>query len=283
MRTVVITGVSSGIGKAAARALIDRGFFVFGSVRREEDAAELVSSYPNQFKPLLFDVTDEDGIAAAVETVSRAIGDQRIAALVNNAGISISGPLIHQPMADVRKQFDVNLFAPMRLVQAFAGMLGASPKYQGPKGRVVNITSVTGKLGFPFVGAYCASKHAFEGYSDSLRRELMLHGIDVVVIGPGGVDTPITYKAEAEMGPYDNTDYGKVMRAAEMRIIEDIRAGLTPDVVGRAIADAVTTPKPKARYAIVKHKMRDWVIPRILPKRILDRGVSRRFNLVPKA
>jgi hypothetical protein len=110
----------------------------------------------------------------------------------------------------------------------------------------------------------------------------MLYEIDVVVIGPGGVDTAIVRKAEAQMGPYDDTDYGESMRAAELDLYGKIRAGHAPEVIGRAIADALTVPAPKARYAIVKNKVRDWVIPQSLPKRTVDRVIAKKFGLMPK-
>ncbi|BBD99854.1 SDR family NAD(P)-dependent oxidoreductase [Sphingobium amiense] len=281
MRTVVISGVSSGIGRAATAALVEKGFFVFGSVRREEDAASLVAAYPDHFRPLIFDVTDEAAIAANAEIVSAAIGNDYLAGLVNNAGIGVSGPMLLQPMSEIRKTFDVNLFAPIAMVRQFAGMLGADRGRSGAKGRVVNITSVAGRMAGPFLGAYCGSKHALEAVSDSMRRELMLYGIDVVVIGPGGVDTAIAHKGEAQMGPYDDTDFGKAIRAADGDLIGKIRAGHKPETIGRAIADALTLPAPKARYALVKNRIRDWTIPLSLPKRTVDRLLAKQYGLRP--
>lgn len=281
MRAVVISGVSTGIGRAATKALVERGFFVFGSVRREEDGASLADAYPNHFRPLIFDVTDEAAIAANAEIVSAAIGKDYLAGLVNNAGIGVSGPMLLQPMSEIRETFDVNLFAPISMVRQFAGMLGVDRGRSGQKGRVVNLTSVAGRMAGPFLGAYCGSKHALEAVSDSLRRELMLYGIDVVVIGPGCVDTAISHKGEAQIGPYDDTDFGEAIRAANWDLIGKIRSGHKPDVIGRAIADALTLPAPKARYAVVKNKMRDWTIPLSLPKRTVDRLLAKQYGLRP--
>lgn len=281
MRAVVITGVSTGIGRAATAALIERGFFAFGSVRRAQDAAFLSEAYPDHFKPLIFDVTDEDAIAANVNIVSAAIGNHHLAGLVNNAGIGVSGPMLLQPISEIRQTFDVNLFAPITMVRQFADMLGRERGRSGAKGRVVNITSVAGRMAGPFLGAYCGSKHALEAVSDSLRRELMLYGIDVIVIGPGGVDTAISQKGEAQIGPYDDTDFGKAIRAADWELIGKIRSGHKPETIGRAIADALTVPAPKARYALVKNKMRDWTIPLSLPKRTVDRLLAKQYGLRP--
>ena len=282
MKAVVVTGVSSGIGNATARALLDRGYYVFGSVRRQADAAPLVDTYRDKFVPLVFDVTDETAIAAAAEIVSERIGNVCLSGLINNAGIGISGPVLLQPMDEIRKHFDVNVFGPISVVRAFVGMLGGDEHRTGPKGRIVNITSIAGKFVGPFFGAYAGSKHALEAYTDAMRRELMLYGIDVVAVGPGGVDTPITNKGEAHMGAYGGTEFGVAIHATETELIARIRDGYTPDFVGRTIADILTMKSPKVRYALVKSKLRDWTIPMSLPKRVIDRVMARNFGLAPE-
>ncbi|MCH4152676.1 MAG: SDR family NAD(P)-dependent oxidoreductase [Sphingobium sp.] len=282
MKAAVVTGVSSGIGNATSRALLDRGYHVFGSVRREADAAPLAEAYPGKFLPLVFDVTDTAAIEAAARLVSERIGNAYLSGLVNNAGIGISGPVLLQPMDEIRKHFDINVLGPISVVRAFAGMLGGDEGRSGPKGRIVNITSIAGKFVGPFFGAYAGSKHALEAYTDAMRRELMLYGIDVVAVGPGGVDTPITHKGEAHMGAYSGTEFGAAIHATETELIARIRDGYSPDFVGRAIADILTVKSPKVRYALVKSKLRDWTIPMSLPKRIVDRVMAKNFGLAPE-
>lgn len=282
MKAAVVTGVSSGIGNATARELLERGYRVFGSVRREADALPLASAFPDMFVPLVFDVTDEAAVAAAARIVSEKIGNAYLSGLVNNAGIGISGPVLLQPMDEIRKHFDINVFGPISVVRAFAGMLGGDEHRTGPKGRIVNITSIAGKFVGPFFGAYAGSKHALEAYTDAMRRELMLYGIDVVAVGPGGVDTPITDKGEAHMGAYSGTDFGAAIHATETELIARIRDGYTPDFIGRAVADILTVKSPKVRYALVKSKLRDWTIPMSLPKRIVDRVMAKNFGLAPE-
>lgn len=282
MKAVVVTGVSSGIGNATVRELLARGYRVFGSVRREADALPLVRAFPDAFEPLVFDVTDEMAIAAAAEKVSRRIGSAYLAGLVNNAGIGISGPVLLQPLDEIRTHFEINVFGPIMMVRAFAGMLGGDQNRSGPKGRIINITSIAGKFVGPFFGAYASSKHALEAYTDAMRRELMLYGIDVVAVGPGGVDTPITAKGEAHMGAYDGTDFAAAIHATETELISRIRDGYTPEFVGRAVADILTVKSPKVRYALVKRKLRDWTIPMSLPKRVVDRVMARNFGLAPE-
>ena len=192
-----MTGASTGIGRGIAEALVHRGFRVFGSVRKQADAAALEAALGEAFTPLLMDVTDAPAVARAADAEVR-LGPARLAGLVNNAGVSLVGPLLHQPLEEFRTQLEVNLVAPLRVIQAFAPLLGAQGGREGPPGRIVNISSVGGKMAAPYLGMYAATKHGLEGLSESLRRELMLYGIDVIVVEPGYTNTPILDKAESE-------------------------------------------------------------------------------------
>ena len=189
MKAIVITGVSTGIGYAATAVFIQRGYHVFGSVRKAADAKRLQAEMGAQFTPLLFDVTDKVGVQTAVSQVRAALGEKNLTALINNAGIVTPGPLMHMPSDSFRQQFQVNLFGLFDVTQAFLPLLGARKHNAGLPGRIINISSVSGKIAYPFMGAYAASKHALEAYSDSLRRELMLYGIDVILIQPGTTRT----------------------------------------------------------------------------------------------
>ncbi|HWY25598.1 MAG TPA: SDR family NAD(P)-dependent oxidoreductase, partial [Nevskia sp.] len=182
MRSVVVTGVSTGIGRATATLLAAKGFRVFGSVRKAQDAAALAQALGAAFEPLVFDVTDEAAVPAAAQAVRARLEGQTLAGLVNNAGIAVAGPFSHLPVAEFRKQLEVNLVGPMIVTQAFLPLLGTDPSLNGPKGRIVNISSVGGKIGAPFLGPYVTSKHGLEGFSESLRRELMHYGIDVIMV-----------------------------------------------------------------------------------------------------
>jgi hypothetical protein len=250
-------------------------------VRKQSDADRLANEFGPTFTPLLMDVTDQAAVAGAAEQVGTSLGQQRLAGLVNNAGIAVPGPLLHLPLEEYRRQLEVNLIAPLAVIQAFAPLLGTDRGREGAPGRIVNISSVAGKVGMPFLGAYVASKHALEGMSESLRRELMLYGIDVIVIGPGAVVTAIWDKAKAEeYGPYRNTEYGTIIdRFAEYFIAEG-RKGLPPEVVGEAVYRALTAAKPGVRYAVVGKKLQDWTLPMLLPKRMVDRLIGRQTGLL---
>ena len=278
MKSLVITGVSTGIGLAITRSAIEQGIHVFGSVRTEARAAELIAEFPDRFTPLVFDVKDRAAIDRAAGVVAEALGDQRLGSLIHNAGIAVSGPLLHLSLDQVREQFEVNLFGVLAVTQAFAGLLGTDPGRKGPKGRILNISSVSGKFGFPFVGAYVASKHALEGLSESLRRELLLYGIDVIVVGPGAVKTPIWSKADLE--PYASTDYGSSLRRAYAAMQENARGGLEVDECARRILGILQSPRPRTRYAIVRNSFLNWFLPRLLPVRWVDQIIARRLGLL---
>ena len=174
MKQVVITGVSTGIGHASAKVLLERGFRVFGSVRNSEDADRLQSEFGEMFVPLLFDVTDESAVQAEAARVSQILGTDTLDGLVNNAGIEVAGPLAYLATDQFRYQLEVNLLGPFIVTKAFLPLLGADPARKGKPGRIVNISSTSGRIAGPFAGAYAASKFGLEGFSESLRRELIL-------------------------------------------------------------------------------------------------------------
>lgn len=283
MKTVVVTGVSTGIGNGAARVLAKAGFKVFGSVRRAEDAQALKRELGEAFQPLIFDITDEAAVAAAAAQVRAALAGTRLNGLVNNAGVALSGPLALQTPEDFRRQIEVNLVGPFLVTQAFAPLLGTDPALAGPPGRIVNISSIGGKIAFPFLGAYAASKHALEGYSEALRRELLMFGIDVIIVGPGSVATPIWDKAEAAgLGPYAGSAYDPALRRFQDYMLGQGRKGFPPERIGAVVLAALTARRPKVRYAAVPGPLTNWVLLRLMPRRALDRTVGKSIGLVPK-
>src|SRR3954469_3989900 len=165
-RVFVVTGVSSGIGRATAVAALKAGWHVLGSVRREQDGLDLASQLGRAFTPLTFDVRNQLAIDRAADRVSHMLGNRTLAGLVNNAGVGLAGPLLHQPLDEFETVIDTNLTGTLRVTRAFAPLLGADPARQGRKGRIVNMSSIAGKVAQPFAGAYVASKHALEGLSD---------------------------------------------------------------------------------------------------------------------
>jgi NAD(P)-dependent dehydrogenase (short-subunit alcohol dehydrogenase family) len=280
MHSVVVTGVSTGIGRGITKVLLQNGFRVFGSVRKAQDAEHLSREFGEAFTPLLFDVTDEAAVQAAAQQVREQLGVEILFGLVNNAGIAVPGPLMHLPAQDFRHQLEVNLVSVLIVTQAFLPLLGADRSLRGKPGRIINMSSVSGTIGYPFVGAYAASKHGLEGFSETLRRELMLYGIDVIVVGPGAIATPIWDKAEqADMSPYAGTDYARSARRVKEFMIRSGKGGLPAEKVGEVVLEALTSPWPRVRYVVARRLSVTRLLIRLLPKRVIDRFIARRLEL----
>ena len=280
-RSVVVTGASTGIGYAIAQLLAREGFHVFAGVRRMDDADRLVEEIGDEVTPLVFDVTDPQGVADAARDVGERLGDTTLAGLVNNAGIATAGPLLHQPIEEFRRQIEVNLITQVAVIQAFAPLLGADRARKGEPGRIVNMSSVAGRIAAPFLGAYAASKHALEAVSDSLRRELLLYGVDVIVIEPGSVATPIWDKAEsADYTPYFGTDYKDSVTRLRARALKEGRAGFPPERIAASVLRALVAPKPPTRIPVVPGRFQNWIMPRLLPDRTLDRLIGKMLGLI---
>ncbi len=281
MKNVVVTGVSSGIGWGAVKVLTKKGFHVFGSVRKEEDAKRLSAEFGDAFTPLLFDVTDEVAVSEAASVVSSRLKGKTLDGLVNNAGIAVPGPLMHQPIKDFRLQIEVNLVSVLIVTQSFLPLLGTDRFLSGKPGRIVNISSVGGQVAVPFIGGYHASKFALEGLSDTLRRELMLYGIDVIVVGPGAVATPIWDKAEnTDWSLYQHTEYAEAGEKYLNYSVTEGRKGSSPEVVGEVIWKALSAPNPRVRYATVHKHLLNWTLPRLLPKRIVDKIIAKNLGFL---
>jgi NAD(P)-dependent dehydrogenase (short-subunit alcohol dehydrogenase family) len=283
-KDVVVTGVSTGIGWGTTKVLISKGFRVFGSVRKPADAERLQREFGDGFVPIIMDITDADAVHQAAQKVGSMIGDRNLVGLVNNAGIVVSGPLLHLRPSEYRRQLEVNMVSPLVVIQAFAPLLGTDKKRQGPAGRIVNITSSVAKIAIPLLGAYSASKFGLEGMSDALRRELMLFGIDVVIIEPGTVNTAIYDKGEIEdLSEFKQTEYWEAVQNFQKFIVSEARTnGLSPERLGEAIHVALSTAKPKARYAVIPQRFKNWTLPRLLPVRMLDAAVAKQMKLTKR-
>jgi NAD(P)-dependent dehydrogenase (short-subunit alcohol dehydrogenase family) len=280
VNSVVVTGVSSGIGWGAAKVLTQRGVRVFGSVRQQADAARLQAELGDLFTPLLFDVTDEEAVGQAAAQVREALNGQTLGGLVNNAGASLTAPLAEQPISDFRRQIDINLVGPVIVTQAFLPLLGTDRSLHGPPGRVVNISSIGAKLTPPFLGAYVASKAGLEGLSASLRRELTPYGIGVVIVAPGSVATPIWDKAEGDVEQWARHPvYGAPVRKFAAQMMKGGRAGYTPEQLGEAIWTALSVPRPALRYAPGPESALTRLVLRFMPGRMFDQVLTRQLGL----
>jgi NAD(P)-dependent dehydrogenase (short-subunit alcohol dehydrogenase family) len=279
MKSVVVTGASTGIGWGCAKVLTASGFRVFGSVRKQADAERLGQELGPNFTPLIFDVTDEAAVAAAAKRVDAALRGETLFGLVNNAGIAVPGPLLYQKIEDFRQQIAVDLTGPLIVTQAFAPLLGADRSRKGATGRIVMMSSVGGKNASPFLGAYNASKFALEGMSESLRRELLLFGIDVIVVAPGTVATTIWDRPAAiNVAAFADTPYASALAKLKVHMITNGRRGLPPEQVGEKIKTALTVARPKARYTISPDPI-ETLVANALPKRVVDSIIAGRLGL----
>lgn len=280
-RTLLVTGASTGIGEACARHMAAKGWTVFSGVRSQKDADALKQGAAGDLRPIILDVTRPEQVEAAVATIGAALGTRRLSGLLNNAGIAKMGPLAIQPLEDFEAHFAVNVFGLLRVTQAFVPLLGADSARQGPPGRIVTITSVGGKIAAPFLGAYTATKHANEAMTDTLRRELAIYGIDAIAVGPGSVRTPIWDKAEKdnEDGQYASSDWAEPLKVFEETMLTGGKTGLPPEKIAEVVEHALSSPKPKARYAPVPDKLTNFTIASRLPKRWLDAVFIKRFKL----
>ena len=291
---VLITGASSGIGCAASRELVSRGWTVFGGVRRETDARRLRAELGESFQPLMLDVTDSAAVREAAGVVEEELAGANLDALINNAGTTCLGPLACLSTEALRGQFEVNLFGLFEVTRRFLPLLGAArggaqpascgsqPASCGSPGRIVNLSSASGRLAFPFFGFYAASKHALEGLSDTLRRELQLYGIHVILIEPSIVRTPLVEKSVAQAQAFRDTAYWPAIQSTLKAAGLDRPDGVLPvQRVVRVLLRALTSPRPRARYAIPRNRLLGWWLPLALPARVLDRFVGRSLGLLP--
>lgn len=266
---VVVTGVSSGIGRAIALDLIAAGYTVFGSVRRSQDASALVEQGKDQFIPLLFDVTDEAGIARAVAEVKQRVGSAGLAGLVNNAGINVSGPFLHQPADQFRQIIEINFLGLVAVTRAFLPLLGAEGHAPRARpGRIINIGSVQGIFAVPFMSAYASSKHAVEGFAQALRREMIPYGISVSTIEPNFTKSDIFAKAATDSAKYryEDTRYEEALVQFNAGLASEEAKAKPASSVTRKVLHALEAPRPRTRYPLDPV----WHMGRLLPDRMFD-------------
>jgi NAD(P)-dependent dehydrogenase (short-subunit alcohol dehydrogenase family) len=271
---VLVTGASTGIGAACAAALARHGYRVFAGVRTEDDGRRLAGIVPG-LTPVRLDVTDAGDIARAAQAVGEAVGAAGLAGLVNNAGIAVAGPLEVVPIADLRRQLEVNVIGQVAVTQAMLPLLRRA------RGRIVLVGSISGRIAVPFLGPYAASKFALEAIADSLRVELAPEGIGVVLVEPGEVRTPIWDKGRtagdallARTPPEVVARYGRGIGAVQRLALRAAEAGASPDTVAEVVVAAIAAARPPSRRLVGRDaKARAWLAR--LPDRLRDRLVRR--------
>jgi NAD(P)-dependent dehydrogenase (short-subunit alcohol dehydrogenase family) len=278
-KTVLITGASTGIGRACALHLDRLGWQVFAGVRRAADAAALRAAASTDLAPLILDVTQTEQVTAAAEQVNNLVGEGGLDGLVNNAGISIAGPLEFVPLELWRRQLEVNVLGQVCVTQAFLPLLRRA------HGRIINMSSTSGLNAMPAIGPYASSKFALEALSDSLRVELRHLGVKVILVEPGPIFTPIWERSLAvadawlaEAPPALDDLYGDIVPVVRDWALSAERRSLPVERVSEAVAHALMVPKPKARYLIVGYPRLFVYLLRLAPVGLRDRMIARRME-----
>ena len=275
MPSALVTGASTGIGRATVLRLDAAGWTTFAGVRREADAESLREAASERLVPVILDVTDQGQIESAAERIDAALGDAGLDGLVNNAGIGVPGPLETVPMEDFRRQVEVNMFGHVAVTKAML------PSIRRAQGRIVFISSIGGRIAFPMNGSYHAAKFAIEAVGDVFRQELRPWGIAVSIVEPGSIQTPIWERSDREIdalvarAPATEELYGKQV-AAMRRVSKSLRKrGIAPDRVARAIEHALTARRSRARYLVGVDAKVQARVKYLIPTRVFDRIVAR--------
>jgi NAD(P)-dependent dehydrogenase (short-subunit alcohol dehydrogenase family) len=278
VRTVLVTGASTGIGRATALRLDASGWRVFAGVRRDGDAEDLRLAASDRLVPLMLDITEAAQIAAAAERIEAEAGGQ-LDGLVNNAGVAIPSPLETLPIEDFRRQIEVNLTGQVAMTQAVL------PSIRRARGRIVFISSIGGRIAFPMTGAYHAAKFGIEAVGDIFRQELRSWGISVSIVEPGSIDTPIWERGErtadevGERSPQLEELYGRAVERYRKVVKQTAERGIAPDKVAAAIEHALTDGRPRSRYLVgIDAKVQARLKP-LLPTPVFDRIVARVMGL----
>jgi NAD(P)-dependent dehydrogenase (short-subunit alcohol dehydrogenase family) len=280
---VVLTGASTGIGYATARFLAEKDIFVIATVRKSVDIEKL-RKLGEGVCPVLLDVCFPEQVTNLAQDVEQLLirhNRPLLDALINNAGIALGGPLVELDDETLQRQLEVNVVAPMRMVRAFAKLLGVR-KDATKGGRIIQVSSISGERAMPFVGPYTASKFALEGLSDSLRMELLPFGVDVIIVQPGPINTEIWDKAPTpEESPFTDGLYDASLTRFYNWIVNGGRKGLPPRSIAEVIYKALSARSPKTRYTKTPGYFTRVLVPKYLPTRTFDRLIGRILHLLP--
>ncbi len=277
---VVVTGASTGIGWATALLLDEKGYRVFAGVRKQADAKSLAEEGSDNLTPITIDVTKERSIKSAKDKVQRAVGKDGLVGLVNNAGVGDGGPVETMDLDVLRNVLEVNLVGQVAVTQAFLPLIRKAP------GTIVFIASIGGRIATPFMSPYNTSKFAVEALGESLRGELAPWGIDVAVVEPGSIDTPI-WKKGAEtiedqfekMPPNTKRLYGKQLKRMDEVLTETAKRGISPQKVAKVIHTAIRSEKPKHRYLVGTDAKVAARLKGNLPEKAFSKVVGRQFKM----
>lgn len=278
---ILITGASTGIGRACTEKFVQEGYTVYGSVRKEQDGMRLSNEIGEHFYPLFFDVTDHTSINRAASYLGQILDGQGLKLLINNAGIAVTGPVELLDVDDFRTQYEVNYFGLIAVTKAFLPLLGATKERTFDPGKIINMSSVASKRAMPFMTPYSSSKAAVDSFTEGLRRELLVYGIDVVSINPGPVHTPIWDKVELNPDKVKHTVY----RSALERFMRLVQKESTDAIEVTDFANFVfrtfKSRRPKTTDVVMKNKWFKYHVTRLFPDRVIDHMIKKMLYLKP--
>ena len=282
-KTVLVTGASTGIGFDCVRVLVENGFNVIATVRKESDKTHVENAFAGQAKAVLLDVNNFAEVERLPQTLKENCNVQSLYGLVNNAGVAFGGPFAFQDFSEVQNIIQTNVLALMKMTQVCIPLLQANAQTGHNGGRIVNMSSISGTSALPFLSIYAASKHAVEGFSEALHNELKLLKIKVVVVAPGSIKTPIWQKGfEAVQTQYLNTAYGDSFERFMKIVQSEVRHALPVTAVSSCVLDALTAKNPKLRYEPIPRKFRNKYVLSVLPRFLMDYSIVRMLGLLPR-
>ena len=272
MKYVLLTGTSTGIGRAALSMLVEQGYYVFGTIRNERDKKRLQDEVQSElFHPIVMDVAKPKDVEKTFKIVQKSLKAQPLYPSINNAGVLTGGPFTMHPIDDYRYVFEVNFFGTLNLTKTMLPLMTCSESDSDHWSRVINVSSVFGHYGFPYIGPYVASKFALEGFSESVVYELKKIQVHMVTLVPGSIKTPIFEKGKQQNDDHlRDTPYEMSVSATKkfMSFIEN--NGIQPERVGHKLLKILRASKPKHRYYIIGRKLIEWILPNYTPRRILS-------------
>ncbi len=275
MKTALVTGASSGIGWDVTRVLIQNGYRVVSTVRTTEDAEKLTKNFSTKVSPLILDLSNFDLIDQIPALLKNQFKIEKLDAIINNAGVALAAPFLDQKFSEIEMIFRLNVLAVMKLTQVIIPLLVGS---DNPK--IINISSISGVSGAPFLAAYASSKHAIEGFSQSLRKEMMLLGIQVVVIGPGSIKTPIWNKGfKIVRDKYHKSVFADAFQKFITFAESEERNALDANVISNLVLQVLKTRNPSFRYAPVPRKWLNWYLPKFIPQSVYNRLAAKALGL----
>ncbi|MBK9734590.1 MAG: SDR family NAD(P)-dependent oxidoreductase [Saprospiraceae bacterium] len=275
MEYIFITGVSTGIGFETFKTLINYGYHVIGTVRKESDKIRLESEFGKACTVLLFDVRDQMSMTNEIKSILPLLEKNGLKCLINNAGIAVPGPLQFLSEEDLEMVLDVNVKSVRRITNQLLPYLGTKKELQHKPGKIINISSVSGLFNSPYNGAYCISKHALESMTDVYRRELSNFGIQVIAIEPGPIKTEIWRKNLGSMDKYDQEEYKEILSSANKMIENAEKSALEVSVISSIILKIITSSNPKSRYIVHRNKFMFKLLAFWLPDKWADKMVTR--------